>query len=87
MEDINTLFESYQSLWNNRSFHAPLENSEEMLKEAVLRDLKDELTHPRLRKTHHEKFTAAARRIMNSNLSNDEKAALIQLHLDILEML
>ncbi|MFY4776883.1 hypothetical protein [Metabacillus sp. RGM 3146] len=84
---MNTLFESYQSLWNNRSFHAPLKNPEEILKEAVLQDLRDELTHPRLRKSHYEKFTAAAKRIMNSNLSNDEKAALIQLHLDTMELL
>jgi hypothetical protein len=72
------LLEAYRSLWSNRSLHATEEQAREVLIEAIQRDLKDEMTHPRLRKSPYEKFALALKRISDSALSAEAKFLLIR---------
>jgi hypothetical protein len=60
-----------------------MDQSEELtLKEAIMRELKDENTHPRVRKTVEEKFFLATNRITESSLTDIEKLKLIELHIE-----
>ncbi|MBD1379025.1 hypothetical protein [Metabacillus arenae] len=82
--NISELLASYRSLWINRKL--PVEDGEEKtLLQAIKKDLKDELTHPRLRKNSADKFLAATKRIMNSSLEDNVKLHLIKLHLLVLD--
>lgn len=73
------MIDAYKRLWPNRqavqriTADAELENSIQV-------ELNDELTHPRLRKSVEEKLQLACRRIEESELSEDEKTALIELY-------
>ncbi|MDG5470561.1 hypothetical protein P6709_02300 [Jeotgalibacillus sp. ET6] len=77
------LLEAYESLWNNRILdrNSP---AREITSAAIIRELKDELTHPRVRVKPEQKFYQAIERIVYSALSRDEKVALIQLYAVIL---
>ncbi|MGD7043937.1 hypothetical protein [Jeotgalibacillus proteolyticus] len=77
------LLEAYESLWNNRIFDRNL-SAREITASAIKRELKDELTHPRVRVEPDHKFYQAIERIVYSALSRDEKVALIQLYTVIL---
>jgi hypothetical protein len=79
-----SLLEAYRNLWSNRSLEA---SSDEMktLCDAIERDLRDEHTHPRLRKKPEQKFFYAMKRISASGLSDQEKAALMDLHIKVAE--
>lgn len=81
MEAINftSLLSEYRKLWNNRQLAANL-NAEETLKEAILRELKDQNTHPRVRKPVYEKYFTATKRIIESSLKDEDKLKLLQLH-------
>lgn len=78
------LLQNYLNLWNNRK--GQIENQTELEHFQLLleRELNDELTHPRLRKTIHEKFSLAVARIIDSNLPNDDKIELIEAFRDVL---
>ncbi|MBP2241213.1 hypothetical protein J2Z40_001775 [Cytobacillus eiseniae] len=75
------LLNKYRTLWNNRLLAGEKE-AEQILKEAIAREIKDENSHPRVRKSLHEKFYLAVKRIMESQLSIADKNHLIQIHLD-----
>lgn len=82
--DFNYLLAEYRKLWKNRSLHAD-ESAEKILKEAITRELKDENAHPRVRKQQYEKYYMATKRIIESELSEESKLALIQLHQELME--
>ena len=79
-ELYDKLLKEYRELWNNRRLEAE-ESSEFILKEAIARDLRDENSHPRARRTLMEKYFLATKRIVESALSNESKILLIQLHI------
>ncbi|MCQ6276610.1 hypothetical protein JMM81_16985 [Bacillus sp. V3B] len=85
--DYASLLNAYRSIWNNRSLVAEAGYEEDVLKEAILRELKDENSHPRVRRSHVEKYIFATKRIIESSITNEEKVSLIKLHLEIMEHL
>lgn len=82
--DYQVLLSAYRTLWANRALAAE-ENAKETLMEAILRDLKDELTHPRVRKSPYIKFYGASKRILDSDLPFENKCALLKLHAQLME--
>ena len=52
--------------------------SEEEMKRMIIIELKDELTHPRVRKSREQKLTLAVERIRNAPLTRDEQDELIE---------
>ncbi|WP_077213650.1 hypothetical protein [Bacillus dakarensis] len=86
MADYNYLLNQYRQLWNNRVL-AVEDNSEQTLIDAIKRELLDENSHPRIRKNKHEKFFFAVKRITQSELIEEDKVNLINLHIELLEQL
>lgn len=82
--DYRNLLQEYREIWNNRRLESE-ENPEETLVEAIARELKDENTHPRARRTVLEKYFLASKRIIESSISNESKVLLIKLHNDMTE--
>jgi hypothetical protein len=78
------LLEAYKSIWNHRSLNQEGTEPGDVLKEAVLRELLDENSHPRIRKNKEEKYYFAVKRILEASLSADAKLQLIQLHTSLL---
>jgi hypothetical protein len=78
MENPEKLLESYKELWSNRSLSHPSRPEYQLLEEAIRIELKDELTHPRTRKSPSEKYFLAIKRICGSPLKETEKLELIQ---------
>lgn len=78
-ELYDKLLKEYRELWNNRRLEAE-ESPENIIKEAIARDLRDENSHPRARRTLMEKYFLATKRILDSSLSNESKIFLIQMH-------
>ncbi|MEH7441528.1 hypothetical protein V7201_04245 [Bacillus sp. JJ1122] len=83
-ELYDKLLKEYRELWNNRRLEAE-ESPEFILKEAIARDLRDENSHPRARRTLMEKYFIATKRILESPLSHESKILLIQMHIRITE--
>ncbi|WP_246941655.1 hypothetical protein [Bacillus pinisoli] len=80
------LFQVFKQLWSNRVF----EDHEDVLavmKRTIQTDLKDELSHPRVRSTPHKKFSLAIKRITQTNLSAEDQLQIISLYLEELEHL
>lgn len=82
--DYGNLLREYREIWNNRRLESE-ENPEGTLAEAIARELKDENTHPRARRTVLEKYFLASKRIIESSISNESKVLLIKLHNDMTE--
>ncbi|PAE22874.1 hypothetical protein [Bacillus sp. 7894-2] len=78
--DYEKLLNEYRKLWNNRKLEEDT-NAENILKEAISRELRDENSHPRVRKAIYEKFYLAVKRISHSDLDDKSKAALIHMHI------
>lgn len=91
MNTFVQLFESYRSLWSNRSFIKDEELTEgyckSLLYEAIEKELRDEMTHPRTRQSPEVKFYYAVKRIMHSDLSDHEKLSLVHIYIDVMEQL
>lgn len=83
---IKALLQAYRSLWNNRLLDSG-DNDETILREAITRELRDENSHPRIRKGRYEKFYSATKRIMASELPAPLKEALVQIHIEEFEKL
>lgn len=77
---FDQLLTDYRSIWNNRLLLNNGEESEHILKEAIQREINDENSHPRIRRNKYEKYYLASKRIIESNIPNDSKLALIELH-------
>ena len=82
--DYEKLLDEYRTIWNNRKLQSD-QVSEEILKEAIRRDLEDENSHPRARKPLMVKYYLATKRIVESSLPSERKIMLIQLHLETAE--
>lgn len=77
MENPDRLLEAYKELWSNRSLSHSAKTVTEQLEEAIKIELKDELTHPRTRKSPWAKYFLAIKRISGSRLKETEKLGLI----------
>ncbi|WP_066047898.1 hypothetical protein [Robertmurraya korlensis] len=80
---MKKLIEGYRSLWNNRLLNEG--KDEDVLREAISRELKDEFSHPRVRKQPHEKYYLATKRVIDSALEPDLKLSLLAIHIEELE--
>ncbi|MEH7226012.1 hypothetical protein V7112_19540 [Bacillus sp. JJ1566] len=83
--DFERLLKAYQSLWMNRRLWHKDISSEDILRATIQRDLLDELTHPRLRKTPYEKFFMATKRIFDSSLPIEDKLNIQHVYLEEME--
>lgn len=79
MQEESRLLELYKLLWNNRSLEY-IDGCDQMevVQQAIRRELKDELTHPRTRKQPMEKYYVAVKRIVESKLNETEQMLLIK---------
>jgi hypothetical protein len=82
---FDSLLAEYRTIWNNRALVTVGNKSEEILKEAIKRELLDENSHPRIRKNRYEKYYTAVKRVVNSTLSQEVKLQLIEVHNEIME--
>ncbi|MGD6992918.1 hypothetical protein [Sutcliffiella horikoshii] len=79
MQEESRLVELYKLLWNNRSMEFLVGGDQkELLEQAIRRELKDELTHPRTRKQPMDKYYLAVKRIVESKLNATEQILLIK---------
>jgi hypothetical protein len=85
--DFNFLLNQYRTIWNNRLLSSIDKSSEEVLKEAIKRELLDENTHPRIRRNCYEKYYLSIKRVMGASILPEAKLALIQIHNEIIEEL
>ncbi|MCM3599928.1 hypothetical protein M3175_04230 [Robertmurraya korlensis] len=80
---MEKVLEAYRSLWNNRLLNEG--DSEDVLREAISRELKDEFSHPRVRKQPHEKYYFATKRVIDSDIESELKIALLTIHVEEME--
>lgn len=80
---MKKVIEAYRSLWNNRLLNEG--DDEDVLREAISRELKDEFSHPRVRKQPHEKYYLATKRVIESDIESDMKLSLLTIHLEEME--
>jgi hypothetical protein len=85
--DFNFLLNQYRAIWNNRLLSASEGTSEEVLKEAITRELLDENSHPRIRKNRYEKYYLSIKRLMDSSILPEAKLSLTQVHNELMEEL
>jgi CRISPR/Cas system CMR-associated protein Cmr3 (group 5 of RAMP superfamily) len=78
------LLQDYRSIWNNRLLQEEQE-SEQILLEAIKREINDENSHPRIRRNKYEKFYLATKRIIESSIPYQSKLDLIYLHKKVME--
>ncbi|CAG9621791.1 hypothetical protein [Sutcliffiella rhizosphaerae] len=76
----------YKQLWNNRSLNEDSVGTD-VLQMAIQKELKDEMTHPRIRKQPHEKYILAIKRILLSSLSEKDQILLINEYTMVLDLL
>ncbi|WP_421378953.1 hypothetical protein ACOJQI_14210 [Bacillus salacetis] len=81
------LLNIYKRIWNHRDLQSKEKEAAVIVKEAVLRELKDENSHPRVRKSKEIKYYFAVKRIMESSLSIEEKYNLIGFYTEQMEEL
>ncbi|AYA76702.1 MULTISPECIES: hypothetical protein [unclassified Robertmurraya] len=80
---MKKVLEGYRSLWNNRLLNEG--DDEDVLREAISRELKDEFSHPRVRKQPHEKYYLATKRVIDSDIESDLKLSLLTIHVEEME--
>jgi hypothetical protein len=87
LESFDALLEAYRQIWKNRLLISEGNSSEKILKETIKRELLDFNSHPRVRKSKEEKYLSATKRIIESDLTSEEKVSLIKVHLEIVSQL
>jgi hypothetical protein len=87
LESFDALLEAYRLIWKNRLLISEGTSSEKILKETIKRELLDENSHPRVRKSKEEKYLSATKRIIESDLTSEEKVSLIEVHLEMVSQL
>ncbi|MED1467904.1 hypothetical protein [Bacillus salipaludis] len=87
LEFFDRLLHEYRKVWNNRLLNVENQNSEEILKDAIKRELLDENSHPRVRKNRYEKYFFAIKRLVDSNISTETKVHLIEVHNQMMDEL
>ncbi|MGG1674647.1 hypothetical protein ACIFOT_02740 [Neobacillus sp. NRS-1170] len=85
--NFDALLEQYRSIWNNRLLAPGEKSSEEILHEALKRELLDKNSHPRIRKSKYEKYYSATKRVVDSTIAEEVKIQLIALHIEMMEEL
>jgi hypothetical protein len=83
--DFDFLLNEYRTIWNHRLLNTEERSSEQVLKEAIKRELLDENSHPRIRKNRYEKYYFSINRISSSSILLEAKLSLIQLHNVLME--
>lgn len=71
------ILEAFKAIWPQRQGTANIASEEDMKRYMII-ELKDELTHPRVRKTKQQKLALAIERINGSQLGQQEKQQLIE---------
>lgn len=71
--------EAYRKIWPKRMAAASIQTEEEMERYIAI-ELRDELTHPRVRKSKEQKFELALERIHSAPLKPEEKNDLIDVY-------
>ncbi|MGG1631431.1 hypothetical protein [Rossellomorea sp. NRS-1567] len=87
LESFEALLEAYRHIWKNRLLISEGTSSEEILKETIKRELLDGNSHPRVRKSKEEKYLSATKRMIESDLTSEEKVSLIKVHLEMVSQL
>lgn len=87
LESFDALLEAYRQIWKNRLLISEGNSLEKILKETIKRELLDGNSHPRVRKSKEEKYLSATKRIIESDLTSEEKVSLIKVHLEIVSQL
>ncbi|WP_026576591.1 hypothetical protein [Bacillus sp. UNC438CL73TsuS30] len=87
LEFFDRLLHEYRKVWNNRLLNVKNQNSEEILKDAIKRELLDENSHPRVRKNRYEKYYSAIKRLVDSKISTETKVHLIEVHNQMMDEL
>lgn len=85
--NFDGLLAEYRSIWNNRILLTEEKGSKETLLEAIKRELLDENSHPRVRKSPYEKYFSASKRVINASVSAETKLLLIKIHVEIMDEL
>lgn len=85
--NYSELLAAYRSIWNQRALDQAGEASQTILTESINRELLDENSHPRIRKSKEVKYYFAIKRILESSLSMESQHELIKLYTDQLEHL
>jgi hypothetical protein len=78
--NFDFLLKEYRTIWNHRLLNTEESSSEQVLKEAIKRELLDENSHPRIRRNYYEKYYFSIKRITSSSILPEAKLSLIQLH-------
>ncbi|WP_420167097.1 hypothetical protein [Bacillus coahuilensis] len=81
---LKDLLTAYSSLWNDRHYNS---NEDNILKELIKRELLDENSHPRVRKSPHQKFYLSMIRINESKLPSDVQTKLISEYISVMKEL
>jgi CRISPR/Cas system CMR-associated protein Cmr3 (group 5 of RAMP superfamily) len=84
---FNQLLQDYRMIWNNRLLNSEGQESEQILLEAIKREINDENSHPRIRRNKYEKFYLATKRIMEAPIPVQSKVELMLLHKKVMEEL
>lgn len=87
LESFEALLDAYRQIWKNRLLISEGTSSEKILKETIKRELLDGNSHPRVRKSKEVKYLSATKRIIESDLTSEEKVSLIKVHLEMVSQL
>lgn len=87
LESFDSLLGAYRQIWKNRLLISDGTSSEKILKETIKHELLDGNSHPRVRKSKEEKYLSATKRIIESDLTSEEKVSLIKEHLEMVSQL
>jgi hypothetical protein len=87
MVSFDDLLGEYRRIWNNRLLETEGKGSKETSVDAIKRELLDENSHPRIRKSKFEKYYSAIKRVMDSTISLEAKLWLIAIHNEAMEEL
>jgi CRISPR/Cas system CMR-associated protein Cmr3 (group 5 of RAMP superfamily) len=79
------LLQDYRLIWNNRLLQIEGQDSDQILLEAIKREINDENSHPRIRRNKYEKFYLATKRIIEAPIPIQSKIDLIYLHKNMME--
>jgi CRISPR/Cas system CMR-associated protein Cmr3 (group 5 of RAMP superfamily) len=79
------LLQDYRLIWNNRLLQIEGQDSDQILLEAIKREINDENSHPRIRRNKYEKFYLATKRIIEAPIPSQSKIDLIYLHKNMME--
>lgn len=85
--DGDLLLEEYRKIWKHRLLEKGERNSDEVLREAMQRELLDEYSHPRIRKNRYEKYYYAVKKLSDAAIQLEAKLQLIQKYNELMEKL